>query len=261
MVLSALGACAHPATNPSFDVTVDEAQAELAWRHTHKVHLERPVVVLGGYLDPGPGVSRVTTLVRRAVEPSDWVIEVPFFSVTTFEACRDRVIDKVKEKIGFDESGELPEVDVVAFSMGGIVARYAALDRGVDPNLRIVRLFTISTPHHGAKLAEMLQPDQRIADMRAGSELLTELDSAYEGCGYEIVSYVRLDDSVVGSEAARGPDGRLWWVPNKPLSLAHVRALYDERIIGDIVRRLANETPWTTEPCAPLPGHAPERPL
>ena len=49
------------------------------------------------------------------------------------------------------------------------------------------------------------------------------------------------------------PVCRLWWIADKPLSPSHMHAAYDQRIIADIVRRLANEDPLTTEPCAPLP--------
>jgi len=134
------------------------------------------------------------------------------------------------------------------------VARHAAVEREGQPRLRIARLFTISTPHRGALAAEMLRPDNRAAQMRAGSTLLADLDGAYPTCGYEFISYVRLGDGIVGEEAARGPDGRLWWVADKPLSPSHMHAAYDQRIIADIVRRLAGEDPWTTEPCAPLPS-------
>ena len=261
IALGALGACTRNVTNPSFAVTIDEAADELRWRESHRVHLCRPVVMLAGYMDPGTGVARAAAMLRRAVGPDDWVIEVPFFSVTTWESCRARVIEKVIERFGADADGSTVEVDVIAFSMGGLVARYAAMDRPGEPRLRIAHLYTIATPHRGAPAAEVLTPDERVQDMRPGSPLLTELDAAFGSCGYEVVSYVRLDDGIVGVEAARGPDGRLWWVPNKPMSLAHLRAFFDERIVADIVRRLANEDPWTTEPCAPWPGAREEKPL
>ena len=252
-VVCALAAsgCAAPATNPAFGVSVPEARAELRERQEHKVHLERPVIVLAGYLDPGVGVARTAAMLRKAVEPEDWVVEVPFFSVRTFDACRARVITKVINRFGTDAAGNTAEVDVVGVSMGGIVARYAAA--GEEPRLRIERLFTVSSPHRGAIAAEILQPDSRAMDMRPGSKLLRDLDGAFTPDAYEIVSYVRLGDGVVGETAARGPDERLWWVPNRPFSLSHLAAPYDPRIIADIVRRLAGEEPWTCEPCTPLP--------
>lgn len=252
----ALGAsgCTSQPVNPSFDVTVRDASAELQARKSHKVHLQRPVVVLAGYLDPGFGVARAAEMIRSVVDQRTWVIEVPFFSVTSFDASRARVIAKLIDLFGADAEGDTIEVDVIGISMGGLVARHAAVERDGAPRLRIARLFTISTPHRGALAAEMLQPDNRAAQMRAGSTLLTDLDCAYPTCGYEFISYVRLGDGIVGEEAARGPDGRLWWVADKPLSPSHMHAAYDQRIIADIVRRLAGEEPWTTDPCAPLPG-------
>ena len=240
--------------NPSFDVTVRAASAELQARKTDKIHLERPVVVLAGYLDPGFGVARAAEMIRSVVDQRGWVIEVPFFSVTSFDASRARVIAKLIDQFGADADGDTIEVDVIGISMGGLVARHAAMERDGRPRLRINRLFTISTPHRGALVAEMLRPDHRATQMRAGSTLLADLDCAYPTCGYEFISYVRLGDGVVGEEAARGPDGRLWWIADKPLSPSHMHAAYDQRIIADIVRRLAGEDPLTTEPCAPLPN-------
>ena len=62
-----------------------------------------------------------------------------------------------------------PAVDVIGTSMGGLVARYAALDIEGKPRLNVSKLFTIATPHLGADLAELPSFNQLHLDMRKGA--------------------------------------------------------------------------------------------
>ena len=97
------------------------------------------------------------------------------------------------------------EVDVVAISMGGLIARYAAMPLPDDSRqLRIRRLFTISTPHRGAKLAALPTFDQRQIDMRPGSAFLASLDDALADADYDLLPYVR-------GEADGVPHDTLFW--------------------------------------------------
>ncbi len=146
------------------------------------------------------------------------------------------------------------EVDVVAISMGGLVARYAATpgDQDTAP-LAIRRLFTLASPHRGARLARYLHPDPRTRDMRAGSGFLARLDEARDECDYELVPYGRLGDWIVGVENAAPPCTSPWWVSNLPFQDAHSDIARDPRLLADIARRLRGERPWTTEPPSPLP--------
>ena len=74
--------------------------------------------------------------------------------------------------------------------------------------LKIVRLFTLGTPHGGAKLAEVARPDAAARDMRAGSAFLTALDRSLAGASYELVCYTRLRDTWVGQPGTVRRAGR-----------------------------------------------------
>lgn len=258
LVLAVLPACASSPLNPSFSVTTREARTAIGVMQHDKAPFPRPVIVVAGYMDPGSGCAFVANTLRAMTPDSGQVLAVPMFSVSTFPACRARLIDAVRRRFPSVETALTTEVDVVAVSMGGLIARDAAIP-GDDgrPSLHIARLFTISTPWRGAAMAGVPTLDQRVVDMRTGSAFLARLDKEAPAAPYDTIAYVRLDDEIVGVNNAVPPEGEggvVHWVPNEPLQFAHLQAQRDERILADIARRLRNEPPFTTDPPAPLPN-------
>jgi pimeloyl-ACP methyl ester carboxylesterase len=204
--LLALG-CAKQPPNPSFNVSNDDAKAALREMRRDAKPLPRPLVVLGGLQDPGIAVSVLCDDFRRLSGDDPRVIGVSFFFAGNFDNCRKRVIDAVDEAFPSDDPVWTTEVDVVAVSMGGLVARYAAAAPAPEEarasaapdqtptttgaeteppkassgaparRLRIARLFTISSPHRGAALAFLPTLNPLQIDMRAGSKFLRRLDA------------------------------------------------------------------------------------
>jgi hypothetical protein len=254
------GSCALPSElNPSFPLSRARAREELEEMRRNPRGLERPLVVVGGYLDPGLGPWWTARRLRRLTS-DDRFLGVEFLRSATFDACRTRLIRKVDEAFPSEDPTWTVEVDVVALSMGGLVARDAAAapapSASTARRLRIRRLFTISTPHRGARLARIpcFLPLHR--DMQAGSAFLEGL-SAREGNGRpELYAYVRLGDRIVGAENAAPPGETAWWVSNPPFQLAHAGAVNDSRILADIARRLRGEEAYARRPAAPLPEAA-----
>ena len=237
--------------NPSFPVTTAQAKAAMRQMWEDPQPFERPVVVAAGLLDPGFDVQRIADSLRRITTGENMVTSVTFMSLTTgsFDGCRDYLIERVEETFGTTDSPETIEVDVIGFSMGGLVARHASRRRSDGgKRLAIRRLFTISTPHRGARMAQLPTLDQRAVDMRADSEFLAELDEALPEAEYELYSYARLGDWIVGVENAAPPGLTAWWVPSPPLSFAHLGAANDPRILADIALRLRGEAALTTAP-------------
>jgi pimeloyl-ACP methyl ester carboxylesterase len=150
-------------------------------------------------------------------------------------------------------------VDVIAVSIGGVVARHAAAATPTPPGrrLRVARLFTISSPHRGAALAAF--PAMPFvggvqADLRPGSKFLRTLEHNERPGTYPVYPYVRLGDSLVGAANAAPHGQDPWWVATPPLEGAHTMAYCDGRIVADIARRLRGEEPFAKEPPEPLPG-------
>ena len=252
------GCSADEPFNPSFALTYADAKAVLREMKLNPKPLQRPLIVVGGVHDPGfiaPGVVRKLQAVTSC---DDRIISVSFFGpgLSTFEACGKHLVDAVEQAFPSDDPDITGKVDVVGFSMGGLVARLAAGPNSPGKRLNISRLFTISSPHRGARLAGLPTADQRTIDMRPGSAFLADLDSHLSEADYELLAYTRLGDMIVGPENASPPGMSPWWVANAPFSLAHLAASTDPRIIADIARRLRNEPPFTTTPASPLPDKA-----
>ncbi len=243
--------------NPAFPITVAEGRAALREMRSRPVELERPVVVAAGYLDPGIISRNIAARLRRATSGDAPIISTSFFWRFTFDDCRDRLIAAVEQEYPSTDPELTVEVDVIGFSMGGLVARHAAAMRpeGDGKRLNIKRLFTIGTPHRGARLAGLAPFDRRAIDMRAQSKFLAGLDRDMEDARYEIIPYARLNDAIVGIENAAPAGSDPWWVPNKSLSMSHTMAGADERILADIAKRLRSEAHFTgPTPHPPPPG-------
>ena len=123
-----------------------------------------------------------------------------------------------------------------------------------QPRLRINRLFTISTPHRGAKLAAAPTLNSAQIDMRIGSPFLQSLENVDKPYARKLYAYVRLGDEVVGEQYAAPAGHELFWLPNLPLQPSHILAPSDPRILADIFRRLRNEPPYARSPAEPLPN-------
>ena len=252
--LSLAAGCAHEPVNPSFNVSPREADRAIkAMAHDAKP-LDRPIVILGGYHDPGIGPAVFRAKLHGMVDDDRMVcVAYPFSG--SFAECRRNVIDALEKKFPSPDADQTVEVDVIGLSMGGVVGRYCAIDRPDGKRLRIHRLFTVSSPHRGAIRAALPAMSQLHRDLREDSPFLRELEAAEGGRrDYEIIPYVRLGDWIVGPENAAPRDVvAAYWVPNPPLQVAHSAAATDARILADIARRLRDEPPFTKPPPATLP--------
>jgi hypothetical protein len=256
-----LAGCAVRPMNPSFPLTSAEAETAIVRMEDQPRELARPVVVLTGWADPFFGSMYWKDALRDVGADPEQVLPLSFLFNTTFEGCRRKVVRAVERRWPSDDPTYTVEVDVIGFSMGGLVARVAAAPstdaeaQGVDAKrLRIARLFTIATPHRGARLSAFsLDPimlDRRIVEMRSQSDTLVRLDKlrGTEGNDYLIIPYARSGDWVIGDDNAAPPGVVPWWVPTPPLHRPHQEAYRDARIEADILRRLRGEPPWTTDP-------------
>ena len=240
--------CAGGEKNPDFPLSVDAARDAKAEMRDSPVAPERPIVLAAGYYDPGLIVGRLRRDLQAMLDDDAEILTVTFVTAFGFEQCRDRLVNVVEERWPSESDETTVEVDVVAYSMGGLVSRYAAMPRSDGRQLRIARLFTISTPHRGARLAGLPTLDSRVRDMRSESAFLQSLDEHLEVSGYELYCYVRLNDFIVGEQNAAPPNMEPWWVPNVPFGLGHIGAVNDPRIQADIARRLRGERPWAGLP-------------
>lgn len=239
----------HGTAHPRHPEPAAEASLRLSQYAESPSVPERPILVLGGYMDPGFASGSLERALRRACGPDTEIVAVSFGDCTSMAQCRDRVLEATRSlraaqpDLGFD---------VVANSMGGLVARHGALSpeeiaacglpSPAQPGmLRIHRLYTICTPHLGARMAEGPLGSPMTGDMRHGSKFLSCLDSALPNAPYSITCFARVGDSIVGAErsAPAGIEAILFDTP--PFELAHVDAHRDPRILLVIVRSLRGD--------------------
>src|SRR5262245_40707409 len=83
----------HP--NPSFPVTIDAARKDLTRMEEHRTTPPRPIVVLGGYWDPGLGPLVMGGEVRDHFKDVK-MIGVSFMFCDSLETCRAKVIAAVE---------------------------------------------------------------------------------------------------------------------------------------------------------------------
>lgn len=87
----------------------------------------------------------------------------------------------------YDDGGEVPQVDLVSHSMGGIIARAYLAGKQADGSYappvphRVRKLVTIGTPHFGADLQGFGAPDLQAAAISGGTRMLFDLATWNQG--------------------------------------------------------------------------------
>ncbi len=125
-------------------------------------------------------------------------------------------------------------LDLVGFSMGGVVSRWYVQRLGGAARVR--RLVTISAPHHGTATAYLSRRPGGV-QMRPGSPLLAELNGDLSALEHLDVTtlWTPLDLMIVPAESSRLPLGREVLVA-APL---HALMLHDPRSLRAVAEALA----------------------
>jgi triacylglycerol lipase len=136
---------------------------------------------------------------------------------------------KLGEQIAAHVEATLPAgapLDLVGFSMGGVVSRYYVQRLGGAERVR--RLVTVSSPHHGT-VAAYLSRNPGGAEMRPGSAFLQDLNGDLGALSRVDVTsiWTPLDLMILPPESSRLPVGRevLVGAPVHGLMLHDPRAL------------------------------------
>jgi hypothetical protein len=252
-----LAACASHPENPSFPVTVKDADAAIDQMRAEPKPFERPLLIIGGFWDPNFSPPLFRNHFKKLAGDDRKIVTVSIGFCGSFAECRRKVIDAVEAKFPSADPTWTSEVDVIGASLGGLAARYAAApsdDPKAGRRLKIKRLFSIASPHSGSTLAKLIALTSFHRDMRPESSFLKKLAEHDPAAGYELYPYVWLGDGIVGPQYAAPPGMNPLWLPALPLRPTHGGAMIDSRILADIGRRLRGEEGFAKPPGAPLPG-------
>lgn len=135
-----------------------------------------------------------------------------------------------------------PSVDVVGLSMGGIVAREAARRRH-PPRLCIARLYTLATPHLGARSIAWLVPHHQAQSLLQHGAYLNELNDDPDSRSFHIETFSITGDHMVGPHSAHGIGDHHHPWPNVTLNPGHHFVHADPRILMTVVGKLLGHLP------------------
>lgn len=242
-----------PGPSAAMPAPSDDVEAQL-WRMSQEpTGLSRPLVILEGWLMTGGGrtvAKHVKTL--TGADDDDILLEW-YVPGSGPEPLVRRAIRHIEARWPSDDPNWTVEVDVIGYSIGGVLARLAALPpRPGDPprkRLRIRQLLTLSSPHRGTVGVGAFPIDATSRAVRGGSDLLQYLDAHQDDVDYELVCYCPLHDELVSAANAAPPDHGLIWTDG-PL-LGHTLGPGNRRFLADIALRLRGEPPLGRP--APLP--------
>lgn len=186
-----------------------------------------PVVLLHGF-----AMNRTNWLWvgrRLAARGAGPLYGTTYFSPQGVRRSAQHLKDFVEQVLAREHAGR---VDIVAHSLGGVVARYYVERLGGA--WRVARLITIGSPHRGTLLGRLgLVPSLR--ELMAGSPLLDELGTPDPNVKYTSV-WSRADAIVIPPEsAAIGPAGRDHIFDD----LGHLSMLLSPRVIDAVAEELA----------------------
>lgn len=211
----------------------------------------RPLVIITGYRAPRlQGALLRDHLQRLTGLPDSRVLVHSYWPEDRPEQIVHDLTRAVAEAFGSVAEGRTVEVDAVGVSMGGVLARLAALtpnqvltgEMPARPVLSVRRLFTLASPHRGARLADRIALDPAARTLRTDSSTLARLNALPQPPGQEWTCYAVLNDRWVGARNTAPPGMHPIWVPGPRIG-AHMSVSFNPRVLADLARRLTGLPP------------------
>ncbi len=203
----------------------------------------RPVILLYGFCGVRTNLALLSLRLRFMGRGPIYELDLYDWRRGVVEHAQavSRFIDQVISSSG------AAEVDVVAHSFAGVVARVAEARHG---KRRVRRLVTLGAPHRGTELARLLS-GEGAHDLRPGALLLSSLPSPPLGMVVSISS--RSDGAVVPPENARIGEGGRDVVLD---GVGHLAMLMDASVAEEVAKALGEDIRKGAKVLAPLPEDA-----
>jgi triacylglycerol lipase len=194
--------------------------------------MPRPVLLIHGFKDDAQKMEPLRRHLESRGFPAEAVTLRPSLGQASLEELAEQVAGFARERFG--PSGPM---DVVGFSMGGLVARYYVQKLGGADRVR--RLVTVASPHHGTLLAWCV-PNSGGRQMRPGSAFLRDLNADQDWLRrVEVTSiWTPLDLMILPASSSRleGARNIRKWV------LAHPLMVLQRSCLESVTTALGDET-------------------
>jgi len=186
------------------------------------------VVLVHGIFENGNALKPM----KKRLEKRGFTCYIPRLFHCDGRGGLDNLAIHLKKDIDAEFGTEEP-INIVAFSMGGLVSRYYLQELGGADRCR--NFITISSPHHGTKAA-WSYPSKGAIQMRPGSGFLANLDATQDRLDkIPVASYRTPMDLII-----LPPSSSIWECADNvefPV-LAHPLMLNSNGVLNDIERRL-----------------------
>ncbi len=208
-------------------------------QNTDQTPQRNPVFLVHGIIDR----AYVFNSLRAFLEREGWTVYaldlIPNDGRAGIEVLAQQLAEFIDRQVGRD-----CPIDVIGFSMGGLVSRYY-IQRlgGLD---RVDHFISICAPNHGTRLAFLMPLFTGIRQMCPNSEFLNDLNQdAIDQLGR--INYTSLwtpsDLMIIPADSARMPIGRNLPIPAK----MHAWTVKDESYHAEIAATLLDQVDRTPD--------------
>nr|WP_041740663.1 triacylglycerol lipase [Calothrix sp. PCC 6303] len=194
-----------------------------------------PILLVHGIEDTGLVFSKMAMHLKK----SGWDV----YAINLVPNNGDVGLDELAQQIANYIKGNFPQdqmLDIVGFSMGGIVSRYYVQRLGGIK--RVQRFITISSPHHGT-IAAYASKRPGCVQMRPDSLFIKDLNS--DACMLKDINFTSIwtpyDLIILPPSSSQMPFGNQVIIPSilHPWMLSDIRSLKAvEEALGESVRNI-----------------------
>jgi triacylglycerol lipase len=180
-----------------------------------------PVILVHGFFNTRSVMSRIERHLRKGGWSVHSLTMMPLDAALGIEELARQLEQFIDRTIPAGRT-----IDLVGFSMGGLVSRYYLQSLGGAS--RTARLITLATPHYGTWLAYAWN-NLGVQQMRPGSAFLQDLNANVQKLqGVEVLSlWTPFDGIVLPPESGVIPIGRSLSLPVR----SHISMVLDPRVL------------------------------
>ncbi|SDE10965.1 triacylglycerol lipase [Dyadobacter soli] len=186
------------------------------------------LILVHGFLDTG----RRMAWMSKQLSALGWKVFTPSLLPSNGTEPLEKLAERLSSFIR-ENTQESDRIDIIAFSMGGLIARYYLQRLGGLS--KTDRLITIATPHNGT-LAAYVLPFAGVRQMRPNSDFLNSLN-ANAGQLQQLVFvsyYSPFDLIIIPARSSMMPAGKTF----KVFALMHPWMIFDKKLLKKITHVL-----------------------